>query len=207
MSQKHIKNFKALKQADGDYSSESIIEKPSNKMQSSMQRVDTQDPRSSLELIQGSEQQMQSKSVISDFYKSGKNDGFATSPFPNDVTPSLNILPSKRTLNRKVSKKLLQAKLINKLETGWQNSYSANLGTFQSQLEQNKIKNTLLIKQSSTSKLKSLRQVQNYKKYGKSQMPRKTSLRNLRDSPEMRRSQESLRMKNQRLDPIVRKSK
>ena len=67
-----------------------------------------------------------SKSVLTNFYFTG-----GAQDRPTEVPPI--VLPSKRTLNRKLSKKELERKHEILRENGWQNSIAVNVGTFTQQ--------------------------------------------------------------------------
>ena len=74
---------------------------------------------------------------------------------------------------RKRSIKILEGQLLNKLETGWSNSYEPNLGSFSDQMiapidaGKRKTLNKSMIK------LKALRQIDTFRKYGNSQLSQK----------------------------------
>ena len=61
--------------------------------------------------------------MVSNFYLTGNQESITVPP----------ILPTKRTLNRKLSKKELDKKIETKRENGWSNSIATNLGTFATQ--------------------------------------------------------------------------
>ena len=61
--------------------------------------------------------------MVSNFYLTGNQESITVPP----------ILPTKRTLNRKLSKKELDKKMETKRENGWSSQIATNLGTFASQ--------------------------------------------------------------------------
>ena len=91
--------------------------------------------------------------------------------------------------------------MINRLESGWQNSTNINQSTFESQPDSTQKRMYKNFNERSMGKLKSLRNIETFKKYGKSVAPIKLSFKQ-RESPEMRRSQEMLKMNRIKLDPI-----
>ena len=68
-------------------------------------------------------------SALNKFYKTSRMDIMDDNPSVQNTT-TLTVNKPKGMGPRKRSIKLLEHQLLNKLETGWQNSYEPNLGSF-----------------------------------------------------------------------------
>ena len=74
---------------------------------------------------------------------------------------------------KRVQRQIVEDKLLNKLESGWHNAYEPNLGSFSDQqmVVHDREKQKSLSK--SMIRLKALRQIDSFRKYGHSQLSQK----------------------------------
>ena len=108
-------------------------------------------------------------SALNKFYRTSRLDSHEELPAAQNTS-----LTVKRGMGpRKRSIKILEGQLLNKLETGWSNSYEPNLGSFSDQMIAPVDAGKRKTLNKSMIKLKALRQIDTFRKYGNSHLSQK----------------------------------